>query len=215
VDATILSRVNVAIPCAHAAGLHVNDRSNFNEDIARVRGFSFLPATDPERINEVRIAKLRDLGVGTETGLGGWDEVAEGYIAENGMDERAASHVLAVLNAAVADAVLGCWESKYTYFYIRPSQSDPTIKTVFAVPNHPSYPSGHYCVSGAASTVIASFFPLHAGDAEALMIENGNSRLYAGIHYPFDITAGQALGKKVAAVALAYDGAGGVLRAIP
>lgn len=188
----------------------------FNDAIALVRGFSFLAATDPLRIEQIRIAKLRDLGVGTETGLGGWDEVAEGYIAETGMDERAASHVLAVMNAAVADAVLGCWESKYTYFYIRPSQSDPTIKTVLSLPNHPSYPSGHSCVSGAASTVIAAFFPQHAGDAEALMIENGNSRLYAGIHYPFDVSVGQALGKKVGAVALAYDrGEGGVLRAIP
>jgi membrane-associated phospholipid phosphatase len=188
----------------------------FEAGIAETRGYTRLAPDDPERIRQVLVARTLDLGVGTITGLGGWDLTAEQYIAESQMDERGATHVLAVVNAAVLDGMLGCWESKYTYFYIRPSQSDPTIQLVFANPNHPSYPSGHSCVSGAASTVLASFFPQHSADVENMKIQNGLSRLYAGIHYPFDVAAGQLLGSRVGAVALDYDRApGGVLRRIP
>jgi membrane-associated phospholipid phosphatase len=146
--------------------------------------------------------------------LGGWDEVAEGYIAESGMDERSASHLMALLNSGVFDAVLGCWESKYTYFYIRPSQSDKSIKLVLPLPNHPSYPSGHSCVSGAAGAIISAYFPGHAAEVQDMVTENGLSRLYAGIHYAFDVSAGQQLGRSVAGAALAYDREHGLLQAI-
>lgn len=200
----------------HAATPPVYKSAEFNAAIAETRGYSILPATDPERIRQVNAARTLDLGVGTVTGLGGWDLVAEQYIAESQMDERGAAHVLAVLNTGVVDAVIGCWESKYTYFYIRPVQADPTIQVVFPTPNHPSYPSGHSCVSGAAATVLADFFPQHSADVENMKIQNGLSRLYAGIHYHFDINAGQLLGSKAGAAALDYDRApGGILRRIP
>jgi hypothetical protein len=200
----------------HAATPPVYKSAEFNLAIAETRGYTSLPATDPERIRQVNVARTLDLGAGTITGLGGWDLVAEQYIAESQMDERGAAHVLAVLNAGVADAVIGCWESKYTYFYIRPVQADPTIQVVFPTPNHPSYPSGHSCVSGAAATVLADFFPQHSADVENMKIQNGLSRLYAGIHYNFDVSAGQLLGSLAGANALDYDRApGGVLRRIP
>ena len=62
------------------------------------------------------------MSTGTITTLGFFNELASGYIAEQGLDELAAAHVLAVLNAAGSDAVIGCWDSKLHYFYIRPSQ---------------------------------------------------------------------------------------------
>jgi membrane-associated phospholipid phosphatase len=148
------------------------------------------------------------------TAGGFWNERAEQYGIESGYDELAASHLLALMNSAVMDAVIGCWEAKYHYLLLRPAQADPTILTVFTVPNHPTYPSGHSCVSGAASTVLADHFPAHATELAAWMSEAGWSRIYAGIHFQFDVLAGQTLGRSTGAWAIDYDRAHGLLTAV-
>lgn len=158
-----------------------------------------------------------NLNVGSVTALGRWDEFATQFIRDNGYDERAATHVFALTNAAAMDAVIGCWESKFTYFYIRPYQVDQVtypITTPIGRPNHPSYPSGHSCVSSAAAEVIKTFFPDQAAWLDQQVIDAGMSRIYAGIHYRFDIMAGQALGRAVAGWAIAYDRERGLLTAV-
>jgi hypothetical protein len=106
--------------------------------------------------------------------------------------------VLALMHGAQFDAQLGCFETKYFYFMLRPAQANPAITLVFPAPNHPSYPSFHSCISSSAARVLEHFFPGHAADLAALVNEAGLSRLYAGIHYRFDITAGQVMGRAVA-----------------
>jgi hypothetical protein len=85
----------------------------------------------------------------------------------------------------------------------RPSQADPAIKPLIGVPNHPSYPSNHACVSTSAGLVLAHFFPQARSDLQATASEAGLSRIYAGIHYRFDVEAGEEIGRKVAAEAIA------------
>jgi membrane-associated phospholipid phosphatase len=109
-----------------------------------------------------------------------------------------ASRILAALNVALIDAGIACWEAKYTFWYIRPSQLDPDVKSVFPAPNHPSYPSAHGCFSSAAATVVARAFPQDSARLLALGKEASESRIWAGIHYRFDIDAGEDIGRKVA-----------------
>ena len=141
----------------------------------------------------------------TPTPLGYWNELAATYIEEAGLNERAATRVFALVHAAQFDAQLGCFESKYHYFYIRPHQAEPQLTTLFPVPNHPSYPSGHSCISASAARVLEHFFPAHSGELDVLVDEAGLSRMYAGIHYRFDIIAGKALGKAVAEWAINHE----------
>ena len=183
--------------------------SRFQTDLAEVRNIS-LHRTQ----QQIDIANFWNLNVGTVTALGHWDEQAALYIAENQLDERAASHLYAIMNAATMDATIGCWESKYYHLMLRPTQADPTITTVYPLPNHPSYPSGHSCVSAAAITVLSRYFPAHTGTLETDLAEAGMSRIYGGIHYRFDIEAGQALGRQTADWALAYDRDHGLLTAV-
>ncbi|HEX6629396.1 MAG TPA: vanadium-dependent haloperoxidase [Gemmatimonadaceae bacterium] len=166
-------------------------------------------------------ARAWNLPQGTMTPLGYWDRLAAQYIAEHGLDERAAAHVFALTNAAAMDAVIGCWEAKFSYYFIRPWQAspavalDPVVNGVgIGLPNHPSYPSGHSCVSASAGTVIETFFPEHATVVDQQVAAAGESRIIAGIHFPFDIRAGQALGRSVAALAIAYDRERGLLAAV-
>ena len=148
---------------------------------------------------------------GTATTLGFWNQLAEQYSLEHGFGELATTHVLALTDAAVVDAIIGCWDAKYFYNLIRPSQATTGITLPIGLPNHPSYPSGHSCVSSSAATVIASFFPEHAAELSALVIQAGLSRMYGGLHYDFDVSAGQLLGATVAQFAIGIDQATGLL----
>jgi membrane-associated phospholipid phosphatase len=88
----------------------------------------------------------------------------------------------------------------------RPAQADTRITPAllaFPAPNHPSYPSAHSCISSALRAVLADAFPSERGRLNAMVEEAGLSRIYAGIHYRFDVEAGQGIGQRAAAKAIA------------
>jgi hypothetical protein len=128
-----------------------------------------------------------------------WNEHTRRMILENGLaaDPPAAARALAVVNIAFYDALVACWDAKYAYWHIRPSQLDPEFKPVFPPPNHPSYPAAHGCLSTAAATTLAHLFPRDAEAFLALGKQAAEARMWAGIHYRSDIDAGQAIGRAV------------------
>jgi membrane-associated phospholipid phosphatase len=69
---------------------------------------------------------------------------------------------------------------------------------LFPAPNFPSYPSNHSTFSSARAEVMAYLFPDRADVIRALGKEAGDSRIWAGIHYPMDNRAGVELGQNVA-----------------
>jgi membrane-associated phospholipid phosphatase len=129
-----------------------------------------------------------------------WNETARLKLLEYGeaLSPQAAARAFAALNIAFLDAAIACWDAKYAYWYIRPSQLDSDLKTLFPSPNHPSYPAAHGCLSTAAATVLAAIFPHDRSRLLAYGKEAAEARIWAGIHYRFDIDAGQAIGRKVA-----------------
>ncbi|MGZ8455155.1 MAG: phosphatase PAP2 family protein [Gemmatirosa sp.] len=153
---------------------------------------------------------------GTETTAGFWLGRAAALATAAGLDEREAAHLLALTSAALADVGIACYEAKYYYDFLRPSQHDPSIPLITGIglPNHPAYPSGHSCLSGAAVTILSVWFPSAASALNAQLAEAGQSRVIAGIHYPFDVAAGQTLGRSVALWAMAYDDSQGLLTAV-
>ncbi len=116
-----------------------------------------------------------------------------------------AARILFLMNAAAFDAIIDCFDAKYAYWFIRPPQADPAITLPIGLPPHPSYPSAHSCVSGAMTGVLAAAFPSEASRLADVAEEASLSRLYAGIHYRFDMQAGVALGRAVAALAWGVD----------
>ncbi len=148
-------------------------------------------------------------GVSTVTPPGHWNAIAVPYIVAAQMSEVRAARTFALLDMALHDAAVGCWEAKYFYFNPRPSQLDPSIKTEIAEPNFPSYVSGHSVFSGAAADVLSYLFPSGATFFEAQRDEAAMSRLYAGIHYRSDITAGLAQGSRIGAYTVRFASADG------
>lgn len=106
---------------------------------------------------------------------------------------------LALLNAAIYDATIAAWDSKYAYNRPRPADMDPSLTTRIPTPRSPSYPSEHAAAAGAAYTVLAYLYPTDELSYRYLAEEAGRSRLYAGVHYPSDVIAGLELGRKIAA----------------
>jgi membrane-associated phospholipid phosphatase len=133
------------------------------------------------------------------------NEIASELIVSHRRSERSAAHILALANMAGFDALIGCWDAKFTYWYIRPSQADPAITLPIGLPNHPSFPSAHSCVTAAYSEILGHFFRDERPRLAANVTASGRSRMYAGIHYRFDIVAGQVLGRQVADHVLATD----------
>ena len=128
---------------------------------------------------------------------GHWNFIAAPYIRKAEFSEVRAARAFALLNMALHDAAVGCWETKYFYFNPRPSHMDPDLKSVIGLPNFPSYTSGHSTFSGAAAEVLSYLFPSGAADFEAQKEEASISRLYGGIHYRSDLEVGMAHGKRI------------------
>jgi hypothetical protein len=157
--------------------------------------------TNPTR-ERLRIVHYWADGAGTATPAGHWDAIAvEDFITKNYSEVRWARN-MALLNMALSDAGIVCWDAKYFYFNPRPTQTDPRIKTLTGVPNFPAYTSGHSTFSGAAATVLGHLIPEKANAYTAMATEASLSRMYGGIHYRSDCEAGIASGKKVGSYAV-------------
>ncbi len=151
---------------------------------------------------QMEVARFWADGAGTYTPPGHWNEIAAQLIRERGLGDLQAARTLALMNVAMADAAIGCWDSKFTYWVIRPWQADSRVTTPIGQPPHPSYPSGHACFSGAGAKVLAALFPSEAENLEQMAVEACDSRVYAGIHYRFDAEAGMTIGIRAAERAL-------------
>jgi hypothetical protein len=155
-----------------------------------------------------------------------WNRVARNVSAQKqtGLVENA--RLFALLNLAMVDANIACWDSKYTYRFWRPvtaipladtdgndaTEADPAWTPLRPTPLHPEYPSAHSCVSNAAAKVLTGFFGTHTAFStatcpagvvrsydsfKALADEVGDSRIYIGFHFRSSIRDGAKLGRHV------------------
>jgi len=141
----------------------------------------------------------------TYTPPGHWNVIAIELIQKYALSERDALHILAVLNMAQMDAGIACWDGKYQYLVVRPWQADPQIASLVGYPNHPSYPSGHGAFSAAAAVTLSYFFPEEQDALWRMAQEASISRFYGGIHYRFDLEAGNNLGRQIGYLAVEYS----------
>lgn len=95
----------------------------------------------------------------------------EKIASDRGLDTLQTARLFAMGNLVGADALIACFDAKYTYLSWRPqfaiplgesdgnpaTVGDPTWKPLLGAPPHPEYPSGHGCLTGAEAEVLASF----------------------------------------------------------
>jgi membrane-associated phospholipid phosphatase len=154
------------------------------------------------------------------TPAGHWVAIVGQLARTEGLSLMAAAEGYARVGLAVADAFIGSWSIKYTYNLLRPEtyitrRIDPIWLPLLVTPGFPAYTSGHATQSGAAATVLTDLFGVHPftdtlhqdhdlepplaprsfGSFDEAAVEAAMSRLYAGIHYPFDNQHGLAQGR--------------------
>ena len=137
---------------------------------------------------------------------------ADKWIFEGKLDQNPprVARAYALIASVLFDAFIASQDGKFTYWYIRPHQLDTGIVPLFPVPNFPSYPSNHSTFSAARAEVLAYLFPTHAEFIRGVGKEAGDSRIWAGIHFPMDNVSGKQLGASVANVFIdraQHDGA--------
>ena len=133
-----------------------------------------------------------------------------------------AAETYAKVGIAVADAFIGCWQTKFKYNLVRPLSYiqqvlDPTwnipqLTDPVTTPPFPEYTSGHSVQSAATAVVLTSLFGEHYritdhtqdkrgflprtfASFDELAAEAALSRLYGGIHYRAAIEAGLVQGR--------------------
>jgi PAP2 superfamily len=155
-------------------------------------------------------------GAGTETPPGHWNSIAQDVALRLANTVEQNARLFALLNIAMADAAICAWDAKYYFHNWRPitairngdsdgndsTAGDPAWTSFITTPPFPDYVSGHSTFSGAASTVLATFYgsdqiaftarsdflPGVTRDFtsfSAAAAEAAESRLYGGIHFRF------------------------------
>jgi membrane-associated phospholipid phosphatase len=120
-------------------------------------------------------------------------------LAEDGLHASAprAARAYALVHVAHYEGWIASQDAKFHYWTARPNQFDPTITTVIPTPPFPTYPSNAATLVMAPTVVLSYLFPRETSRYQAWAKEFGESRLWAGIHFRSDLTAGWEIGRNV------------------
>ncbi|OGP81379.1 MAG: hypothetical protein A2Y95_05810 [Deltaproteobacteria bacterium RBG_13_65_10] len=78
---------------------------------------------------------------------------------------------------------------------VRPCNAFGDVRLLIGCPGSSSFPSGHATNAFSAATLLASFYGWRIGVPSLLLAGLiGYSRVYVGVHYPFDVLASAVVG---------------------
>ncbi len=149
----------------------------------------------------------------TITTPGQWNRIAEEVALQQGNTLEENARLFALLNITVADAGIAAYDAKYSYNRWRPitairgadidgnpnTIADSDWEPLLNTPPHPDYLAAHSVFGGAAAKILADFFgdntsftatsqelPGISRSYSSFMQgaqENGDSRIYGGVHF--------------------------------
>jgi PAP2 superfamily protein len=176
-----------------------------------------------------RTAEQTDIGrfYGEHAGIQ-YARIFRDFADAQGLSVEDDARLFAMLYVTSADAMIGCWDSKYHYSFWRPvtairagdtdgnalTSPDPSWTPLLPTPAHPEYPSAHGCYTASIAEALATFFgtkkvtitltstlvptPRTFDSTDELIREIIDARIYAGIHYRTSVVHGAVLGRQVA-----------------
>lgn len=194
---------------------NVDPNSEFMKMVQLVYDSSKFIASDSQRI---AISKYWDdnpfttvheghfsFSIKKVTPAGHWMGIASIALQKTNADIIKAAFTYSLVSISIFDAIISCWNLKYTTNYIRPVTIinrvlDPEWKPIIQTPPFPEYTSGHGVISGAASNTLSKIFGEQFQFTDTLELLNDLdkqefksfriaahqatlSRYYGGIHY--------------------------------
>ena len=157
----------------------------------------------------------------------GWNRIANTAVRQRRLDPWSAARTFALVNFAMADGFIAGFDAKYRFRFWRPvtaihgaatdgnpkTNPDTAWQPFLITPPVPDYPSTHTVLGWAAAEVLIALL----GDnvrlrADSLTLpgvtrqfkgfseaahENGQSRLYAGIHFRHAVKDGRRQGRSI------------------
>jgi hypothetical protein len=144
----------------------------------------------------------------------------------SGKDLLTAARFEAIGIAAVQNALIAAWDAKFAYMFWRPvtairagdydgnseTEGDPAWTPFLITPSHPEYPAAHTTVGGSALGFYTVWFdndqfPLefkglnnvvrNYTSVNEIHAEEGNARVWGGMHFRNSTEVGTAVGSKV------------------
>lgn len=121
--------------------------------------------------DQTEIAYFWADGEGTITPPGHWNRIAQDLSRRKHYSLSENARLFALLNVALADVSIACWDCKYHFDFWRPihgireadrdgnpnTEPDRDWAPLLVTPPFPSYTSGHSSFSAAGATVLAGF----------------------------------------------------------
>ena len=164
------------------------------------------PTSYKNEIPEV-LAKQKNLDAKTKQQMAFWNAGSPGYRWQEMMNKiwvvdtgRYGALANMLLGAAIYDATIVAWDTKYAYNRPRPFAADNKIKIHTVKPESPSFPCENSVAAGVAVTIFSRFYPAMADSVKRLAQQQMDSRIAAGVAFPSDTRAGFELGKKIAEI---------------
>jgi len=96
--------------------------------------------------------------------------------------------------------------AKYLFNRTRPFLWDTEIAPLIKTPSSSSFPSGHSATAAAGAITLSVLYPPIAPVLVPAALLVVLSRLYLGVHFPFDVLAGAVIGTATSAVVLPVAG---------
>ena len=164
------------------------------------------PSSYKNEIAEV-LARQKNLDPKTKQQIVFWNAGSPGYRWQEMMNKiwtvdtgRYGALANMLLGAAIYDATIVAWDTKYAYKRPRPFAADNKVKVYTVKPESPSFPCENSVAAGVAVTIFSHFYPAMADSVRRLAQQQMDSRVNAGVAFPGDTRAGFELGKKIAEI---------------
>ena len=112
-------------------------------------------------------------------------------VKQRGLDLRESARLLGYVSVATADTMIACWEAKFHYSFWRPNHAIQRADTdgnpatspdstwlPLVTGNHPEYPSGHACFTGAVTESLRNYFGTKHVELTVFSTTTGTTRVY-------------------------------------